>query len=89
MFCEQSKKLAEAIQLETNLLKEQERMYNALSGDYYVLNGINTSGVIVECGFLSNQKDEQLLQTDEYRKSLAKRVYSGVFRYFTKQNKTK
>ena len=87
--CEQSKKLAEAIQLETNLLKEQERMYNALSGDYYVLNGINTSGVIVECGFLSNQQDEQLLQTDEYRKSLAKRVYSGVFRYFTKQNKTK
>ncbi len=80
---EQSKKLAEAIQLETNLLKEQERMYDALSGDYYVLNGINTSGVIVECGFLSNEKDERLLQTEEYRQSLAKRIYSGVFRYFT------
>ena len=85
---EESKKLANAIQLETNLLKEQERMYDALCGDYYVLNGINTSGVIVECGFLSNEKDERLLQTERYRKDLAKRVYSGVFRYFSNLNKT-
>ncbi len=80
---EQSKVLAKAIQLEVNLLTEQERMYDALAGDYYLLNEISSSGVIVECGFLSNEKDERLLQTEEYRKKLAKRIYSGVFRYFS------
>ncbi len=79
-----SKTLAENVQLEVNLLKEQKRMYDALSGDYFILNEINCSGVIVECGFLSNEFDEKLLLSDSHRKNLAKRVYSGVFRYFSK-----
>ena len=84
-----SKLLADSIQLEVNLLKEQERMFDALVGDYYVLNEILTSGVIVECGFLSNESDEKLLLSDAYRKKLAKRIYSGVFRYFSRQNTSK
>ncbi len=84
-----SKILANEIQLEANLLCEQERMYDALRGDYYVLNEIVTSGVIVECGFLSNEKDETLLQTESYRKALANRIYNGVFRYFSKNHNKK
>ena len=76
-----SKNLAENIQASLNLLPESLRMYDALKGDYYVLNQINTTGVIVECGFLSNPIEEELLKTEEYRKKIAKAIYDGSLRY--------
>lgn len=77
-----SKKLAENVQVELNLLKESKRMYDALSGDYYLLNSINIPAIIVECGFLSNPEEEKLLLTSSYQKTLAKAIYNGTIRYF-------
>ncbi len=77
-----SKKLAENVQLELNLLKESKRMYDALSGDYYLLNSLDIPSVIVECGFLSNPEEEKLLLNDSYQKTLAKAIYNGTIRYF-------
>ena len=37
---------------------------------------------IVECGFLSNPAEEQLLQTDEYQNKLAWGIYNGIMDYF-------
>ena len=42
----------------------------ASAGDYYILNACEAS-VLVECGFLSNAQEEQLLLTKEYRQRLA------------------
>ncbi|MBO5926284.1 MAG: N-acetylmuramoyl-L-alanine amidase [Clostridia bacterium] len=78
---ESSKKLAESIQTELNLLEESKRMYDALTGDYYLLNSLKIPSVIVECGFLSNDEEEALLNTEAYRKKLAKTIYNGVVRY--------
>ncbi len=80
---ENSEKLAKNIQLELNLLKESKRSYDALSGDYYLLNNSEKTAVIVECGFLSNPEEERLLLSDEYRKRVAKRIYGGILRYFS------
>ncbi len=79
-----SKKLADGIQLELNLLKESKRMYDALSGDYYLLNFLEMPAVIVECGFLSNPEEEKLLSSKSYQKTLAKAIYLGAVRYFYK-----
>lgn len=81
---ENGKKLADSIQLELNLLKESKRMYDAITGDYFLLNSLDMPAVIVECGFLSNIEEEKLLTTKEYQKTLAKAIYSGVSRYFYK-----
>ena len=59
-------------------------MYDAITGDYYLLNALAIPAVIVECGFLSNLEEEKLLTTKEYQKTLAKAIYSGVSRYFYK-----
>ncbi len=77
-----SKKLADSVQLELNLLKESKRMYDALSGDYYLLNSLDIPSIIVECGFLSNPEEEKLLLSESYQKTLAKAIYNGTIRYF-------
>ena len=77
---EKAKKLADNIQLELNLLKESKRMYDAIIGDYYLLNSLDIMAVIVECGFLSNYEEEQLLLKSNYRKSLAKAIYLGTLK---------
>ncbi len=78
---ERGRLLAESIQTELNLLNQSIRMYDALSGDYYLLNCLEGGAVIVECGFLSNPEEENLLLTKSYKKSLATAIYKGAIRY--------
>lgn len=41
--------------------------------------------VLVECGFLSNPEEEQLLRTDSYQEDVAYAIYCGIVDYFTSQ----
>ena len=75
--------LAEKIQNRLNLMKESSRISNSLKGDYYILNTSKIPAVIVECGFLSNEKDEELLLSESYRKKLAIEIFNGVNDYLT------
>ena len=78
---EVSKKLAECIQdvFIENLPKARK---NADVGDYYLLNCSNIPSVIVECGFLSNPEEEQLLLSENYREKLCYSIMCGVAKYF-------
>lgn len=78
-----SVKLAECVQRRLNGLREGDREYSALTGDYYVLNVSPCPAVLVECGFLSNPEDEALLVTEEYREKLAYTIFKGVIEYLT------
>lgn len=74
---ESGKKLAEKIQARINGLGIVPRLYNALSGDYYLLNESKIPAVIVECGFLSSPEDEKLLLTESYRENIANAIFGG------------
>jgi len=37
---------------------------------------------LVECGFLSNAKEEALLKTEDYQHKMAKAIADGVLAYF-------
>jgi len=50
-------------------------------GDYYILNAINVPSVLVECGFLSNAKEEELLNTNDYKKEVCYNILLGVLSY--------
>ena len=52
-----------------------------LAGDYYILNETEPIGVIVECGFLSNPTEEQLLQQEEYQNKICYSIYCGIINY--------
>ena len=50
-------------------------------GDYYMLNAIKAPSVLVECGYLSNPKEEALLITEEYKNEVCYSILLGVLEY--------
>ena len=45
---------------------------------YYLLKRSESVLNIVECGFLTNPKEAELLQTEEYQKKVAEAVAKGI-----------
>ena len=51
-------------------------------GDYYILNCSSCPSILVECGFLSNEEEEVLLQNEEYIYKFCYNLFCGVYSYF-------
>ncbi|MGI6161054.1 MAG: N-acetylmuramoyl-L-alanine amidase family protein [Christensenellales bacterium] len=52
-----------------------------VGSNYYVLRAGNMPSVIVECGFLTNSRDEELLSDAAYRKKLAGYIAEAAVEY--------
>ena len=85
---EQGKSLATAVQTSLNTLNQEKvgRSFSALKGDYYILNCSPYPSCIVECGFLSNPNDEELLLNAEYRENLSALIVKGTFAYLDEKS---
>lgn len=83
---EQSIKLAKSLQENLNdaIQKENKRVAMKLD-NVYIMKHVEIPISIVECGFLSNPEEEQLLLTDEYQDKLAWGIYNGIMDYFYNQ----
>ena len=83
------KKIAELVQDNVNVLNKKNvgRTFDALKGDYYILKCTKNPSIIIECGFLSNIYDEELLNDPSYRMSLAEAIADGVSDYFATDGK--
>ena len=81
---ENSKKLATCIQegLSDMIDKKNKRVPLKIK-NIYIVDHVNIPITIVECGFLSNEEEEKLLQTDEYQNKLAQGIYLGILKYFS------
>lgn len=55
---------------------------SSASGDYFMVNCTTLPAVIVECGFLSNPEEEQLLVTKDYRNKVCYLIMSGILNFF-------
>ena len=51
---------------------------------YYMLKKTECPLVIVECGFLSNAQEANLLITEDYQKKMAESIYEGIKEYLEK-----
>ena len=78
---EAGKQLAQQLQkaLIDGLKPERERA--AMAGDYYVLRG-KLPSALVECGFLSNAREEKLLLDENYHARIAQAVADGLENYW-------
>lgn len=80
---EDSKKLAETIQKGLNdTIKKENKRQSLKIENVYIIEHITIPTAIVECGFLSNKEEANLLQTDEYQSQLAKGICKGIVNYF-------
>ena len=79
---ENGKKLAEILQ--TALIEQVDpdnhRAAKA-NESYYLLKKTPTPTVIVECGFLSNPIEAELLLQDDYQDQLVNAIYTGIKTY--------
>lgn len=82
----ESKALAECLQTTLNALYQEKGVKPrvAKSGEYFILACSPYPSVIIECGFLSSEKDEQLLLNSAWQKRLTESVSAGVFAYLSR-----
>ena len=78
-----SKKIAQSIQTNLNnfIRKENNRQIKTIP-PIYLSKHVKIPLVLVECGFISNQEESKLLQTDSYQNILAWGIYMGLLEYF-------
>lgn len=83
---EYSKYLAEYIQASTKsmLQPENDRVIKQGTKSTYLLYNAKIPAVIVECGFLSNTKELELLKDSSYQSKLAFCIYCGIVDYYNK-----
>ena len=77
----ESRLLAGALQQAMNAALAPEKPRAAHTGEYYLLEHLSIPAVLVECGFLSNPREEGLLLTADYRARVAESVCAGVEEY--------
>ena len=85
---EQSKILAFSLQEKLNALYASEGVKgrNCVFGELFMLECLPVPSVLVECGFLSSEKDENLLVQTWWQKRLCQSIVSGVLAYFSQSS---
>lgn len=80
---EESEELAHCIQqsIVQLLQPENTRQIKQVGSEIYLLYNAKSPAVMVECGFLSNEKEAELLKNESYCRQMAQAIYSGIENY--------
>ncbi len=63
------------------LCPDNRRVAAPISESIYLMKNVSCPAVLVECGFLSNRAETELLRSDEYQKKLALILYISYLQY--------
>ncbi len=82
---ESGKVLSECIQnaLNTTINANNHRLPKSIS-NIYIIDNVEIPLSLVECGFLSNPNELNLLVQDDYQDKLAWGIYTGIIDYFNR-----
>lgn len=81
---EKSESLAKMVQssLIEGLAPPSSREVKKADGSIYLLKQAQLPAILVECGFLSNESEQQKLLDEGYQKQVAWAIYCGIIKYF-------
>ena len=77
-----NKYLAEVIQKHLNKELGNSREIKQIPTSTYMYNKIKIRGVLIECGFLSNTYERNLLVTSKYQKKVARIIAQAIVNYY-------
>lgn len=77
---EDGKRLADSIHNQMKTLTGTRK--NISSSSFYILRATQSLGVLIECGFLSNDNERGQLKSRSYHKKLATVISDGIQDYF-------
>ncbi|HSQ87209.1 N-acetylmuramoyl-L-alanine amidase CwlD [Romboutsia sp.] len=80
----------ESVQLSKYIQEELKRVIDKTNNreikprdDIYLLKENKIPSVLIECGFLSNEKEAKLLVNEKYQEKIAWSIYVGIQKYFS------
>ncbi|OPJ54858.1 N-acetylmuramoyl-L-alanine amidase CwlD [Alkalithermobacter paradoxus] len=80
----QSKEIAQFIQEELRRVLDKNNKRSIKPRDnIYLLENNSIPSILIECGFLSNDKEEELLKSGSYQDKIAWAIYIGIQKYFS------
>ncbi len=84
-----SQAIAEALQAQfaTALQSGQNRTAKAVENNVYLMNHVNCTAVLIECGFLSNLAESQKLQDSGYQKQMSAVIACTVLQQLAQEGK--
>ena len=77
----ESKRLAESVQNQMTEFLGVRRREPKANENYFMLKRTTIPAIIVECGFLSNRGDRELLVTEAHQQRVAWAIYVGVVNF--------
>jgi N-acetylmuramoyl-L-alanine amidase len=84
---EESKELANILQSDlVSRLNPDSRRKSKKSTGVYIMEHVQCTGVLIECGFLSNQQEENLLRSQEYQKKLCAVIATSCLSYMNQNS---
>lgn len=77
-----NEKLAESVQEYLNKNTNSDRKVKKIPTSTYMYDKLNTKGILVECGFLSNSMERSKLVTKEYQMEFARVLSDAISHYY-------
>ena len=78
IFYKDNKSLSEYLQKSIN----KDRITKPIDNTLYMYNKINSSVLLIECGFLSNYNDRKKLINDKFQDDFSKRIAKYIAEYY-------
>lgn len=72
--------LSKCVQRELNVLTNMNK--NVHSDNFYLFRKCDVAGVLIECGFISNEEERNRLLLDSYQDALADAIYHGIYNFY-------
>lgn len=81
-----SAEIADCIQnsVRTSLQNDNDRRIKKSTKDIYLLYNATKPAVLVECGFMTNKNELELLKNEEYQRKMAFLIATGILDYINK-----
>ena len=83
-YVKNNEELATTIQKDLNKLSNTNRKAKIIRNTY-MYDKLIKPGVLIECGFLSNQKEKNKLISDTYQQELAKTISESIIKFYLKK----
>lgn len=77
-----NEQIAKTMQTELNKYTKSKRNIKIITGTY-MYSKLNIKGVLIECGFLSNNNERVKLESEEYQLNLVKIISDAIIKYFS------
>ena len=79
-YLNHSVKIAEEVEKEF-AIQAKRKSRGVKQAPFYVISRVNMPSILVECGFLTNPKEEEYLHTEEGQNTIARSIFNGFNAY--------